>query len=313
MAGTVHATLDRTMTLSGLLLPDDRKYFAQTTDGATVAQHLADLSVETPSVTREGVQELRARTRVGILDPACVVARWSGPDRPSLILHHGNNERPFAFGRTAKNVLGRAILAPEPPEVNVVLLRAPFHGGSLREFMGAMGSLDRFIGMLAASVGLAERVSRSLRAAGSPRVAFAGVSLGGWVVNLHRTNYNSADVYLPIFAGAALAEVFLTSSYRRLTSRQALTDPERVRTLLNFEDAFAAVPDANVVALLARFDQYVDYERQRSCYGSHPVTVLRRGHVTGSLGFGPLRAHVLPHVLHGGSHGLHPGVLGARP
>lgn len=309
MDATVHATLDRMTTLSGLMLPDRRKYFAESTHGASVAEHLADLSVERPSVSREGVQELRARTRVGVLDPACLVARWCGPDRPSLILHHGNNERPFAFDRTAKNVLGRAILTPEPPDVNVVLLRAPFHAASLREYMGAMGSIDRFIAMLATSVELAEQVIRSLRAAGSPQVALAGVSLGGWVVNLHRTHHNTADTYLPVFAGAALAEVFLTSSYRRLTSRRALAQPARVRALLNFDDAFAAVPDANVIALLARYDQYIDYERQRSCYGSHPVTGLRRGHVTGSLGLVALREHVLSHVLGGLSHAPNLGVL----
>ncbi|WP_298584637.1 alpha/beta fold hydrolase [uncultured Kocuria sp.] len=64
MAGEVHAALDRAMALGGLLLPDHRKHVGGTTDGATVAEHLSDLSVEAPSVTREGVQGLRARRRV---------------------------------------------------------------------------------------------------------------------------------------------------------------------------------------------------------------------------------------------------------
>jgi hypothetical protein len=307
MAGEAHAALDRAATLGGVLLPDSRKYFAQDTGGATVAEHLAELSVEAPSVTRPGVQELQARTRAGVLDPACLVARWCGPDRPSLILHHGNNERPFAFGRTAKNTLGRAVLVPEPPDVNVILLRAPFHAGSLREFLGAMGSLDRFTAMLATSVALAEQVARSVRAEGSPRVVFAGVSLGGWVVNLHRTHHHTADAYLPVFAGAALAEVFLTSAYRRLTSRRALTDQQRVRDLLNFEDDFTSVPHADVAAMLARYDQYVDYDRQRPCYGDRPVTVLRKGHVTGAMSRAPLRAHVLSHVLGRQGHAPDPG------
>ncbi|MFI7495114.1 hypothetical protein ACH9D2_10395 [Kocuria sp. M4R2S49] len=299
MAGEAHAALDRAATLGGALLPDHRKYFGETTDGATVAEHLAELSVEAPSVTREGEQELRARTRAGVLDPACMVVRWCGPDRPTVILHHGNNERPFAFGRTAKNTLGRAVLVPEPPDANVFLLRAPFHAGSLREFLGAMGSLDRFTAMLATSVALADLVGRSARAEGSPRVVLSGVSLGGWVVNLHRTHHNTADAYVPVFAGAALAEVFLTSAYRRLTSRRAQADQERIRRLLDFEDAFTAVPGANVAAMLARYDQYVDYDRQRPCYGDRPVTVLRRGHVTGSLATAPLREHVLSHVVVG--------------
>jgi hypothetical protein len=296
MTGRGHAFLDRASTASGLLMRDRSKYFAETLDSATIAEHLDAITVEPFPVTSAGVHELRATSAVGVLDPACLVARWAGPDRPSLIIHHGNNERPFAFGRSAKNFLGKALLLPEPPDANVYVLRAAFHAGTLRQYMREIRSLERFVALLATSTALVEGVVDAVRAAGSPRVVVSGLSLGGWVTNLHRAHHGTADAYVPVFAGAALAEVFLSTPYRRLTSRRALAQPERLREVLTFEDDFMAVASDDVFPLMARYDQYIDLDRQRRCYGDRPVAVLDKGHVTGGLDAAALRAHVLGHV-----------------
>jgi hypothetical protein len=294
MTGRGHIAIDRAATLSGLVMRDRSKYFADSLDSVPLAEHVAAVSIEgSLPVTREGVHEMRARTLAGALDPACLVARWAGPHHPSLILHHGNNERPFALGRSAKNCLGKAVLQPVPPDVNVFVLRAPFHAGTLREYMREIRSLDRFAAMLATSVGVVEHVVGAVRDQGSPWVVVSGISLGGWVTNLHRSYHGTADAYVPVFAGAALAEVFVSSSYRRLTSRRALAHPEQLRAVLNFDADFAAVPGDDVFPLLARFDQYIDPERQRRCYGERPVAMLDKGHVTGGLDAAALRAHVL--------------------
>jgi hypothetical protein len=49
--------------------------------------------------------------------------------------------------------------------------------------------------------------------------------------------------------------------------------------------------------LLARYDQYVAFERQRCAYDDHPVAVLDQGHVTGGLHAAALREHVLAHLI----------------
>jgi hypothetical protein len=295
MAGGWHALLDRSATVSGLFMRDRAKYFSESVESVPLARHLDEVVIRPPQLEGEGRHELPTRTLVGELDPACWVYRWVGPDAPSLVVHHGNNERPFDLGRTAKNMLGKALVLPEPPEVNLVLLRAAFHAGGLKQYLAAVRSLDRFAAMIAASAASAEVVIQALRAQGSPHVALTGLSLGGWVTNLHRAHLGTADVYVPICAGAALDEVFTSSAYWRLTSRRGLGRPEALRDTLNFEAEFAAAAGP-VFPLLARYDQYIDQGRQAPCYGDAEVVVLDKGHVTAGLDAAALRRHVLAHT-----------------
>ena len=65
--------------------------------------------------------------------------------------------------------------------------------------------------LLSVSVKLIEALVQYLKSEGNGKIMVLGISLGGWVTNLHRSFYNSADIYVPIFAGAALGEVFVTS------------------------------------------------------------------------------------------------------
>lgn len=124
----------------------------------------------------------------------------------------------------------------------------------------------------------------------------AGTSLGGFVANRHCLHYNSADVYVPLLAGAALGDVFIDSVYSKGLSRVAKANAETVKALLNFDRDFATAPRDNVFPLLARYDQIVLYDRQRRCYGNRPVATLNRGHVTGALAHAELRRHVLQHL-----------------
>ncbi len=124
--------------------------------------------------------------------------------------------------------------------------------------------------------------SRASSATTAPATTVAGISLGGWITNLHHAYFNTADVYRPIFAGAAPDALFLESSYGRLTSGSACTRPERIRDVLNFEEAFSKRGPDNVYALLARYDQYVQLERQKTVYDPGHLTIMEAGHVTGS-------------------------------
>jgi len=125
-----------------------------------------------------------------------------------------------------------------------------------------------------------------LRSDGSGPVIVAGISLGGWSTNLHHAAFASADASAPIFAGAALAETFLTAA-------GALAAPELVRAALNFEASFAQGDQGRVHPLLARHDQYIDLDRQSASYVGVDLHVIEAGHVTGTLDAARLRAHLL--------------------
>jgi hypothetical protein len=293
----LHQFLDHYTVFLGGLLTGRRKFFSQSVDSPDFAALLDTTSVELPPIAEEGIYEVSAESPVGPLDPAFYVAQWLGPEHPTLIYHHGNNERPFDFGAFSKNTFKNIILDHRQTfKANLIALRAPFHR-SLRTYMERMTELRNFAAMLAVSVKLTEELVQWSRAqdegTNSVPVLLTGPSLGGWITNLHRAYYNSADFYAPMMAGAALDQVFLTSTYRRLTGPAAREDPEAVRQVLNFEESFAAVSSRNVAALLMRHDAIIEYERQRQCYDPACLTVHERGHTTGVLDYTALRAFLL--------------------
>lgn len=245
-----------------------------------------------PSLQAGAPVELAAETLVGRLDPAFWVYRWRGPQYPTLIVHHGNNERPFDLGRFAANTFRPVLMEGEPFLANLIILRAPFHR-STQEYMVKIGELSNFVAMLAVSVALIEELVWACKQQSDQPVLVTGISLGGWVTNLHRAYYNSADRYLPLLAGAALAEVFLTSGYQKLTGQPGRENPDILRHILNFEDEYVRVADNNVDPLLARHDQFIQFDRQKHCYGDRPIRVLGKGHIATALASGDLRQHLL--------------------
>ena len=118
----------------------------------------------------------------------------------------------------------------------------------------------------------------------------SGISLGGWIANLHHACFNTADEYRPIFAGATLDRLFIESAYRKLTAKSALEHPDTLTVSLNFEAAFARRPNTNVYLLMGRVDQYIVLEQQRSIYNPDQATIIDRGHITGSSDTEMLRA-----------------------
>jgi hypothetical protein len=47
---------------------------------------------------------------------------------------------------------------------------------------------------------------------------------------------------------------------------------------------------SNVYPLLARYDRISDIDRQSTCYGDLKITILNKGHITGSRAFKAIRA-----------------------
>lgn len=289
-----HAAIDvGTVKLSALLLRD-AKFFARTVDAEPLVDVAADATVDVGDPTTAGGHEVTVDTPLGAFDAAYLPWQWVGADAPTLIYHHGSGERPFDFGRFSSNSFRRLFVeSDERVPANVIAVRAPFHAGSNVEYARAMGDLENFVGMLAASAGLVEALAIRVGDRSAQPVLAAGISLGGFVTNVHRACFDHVDAYIPIFAGAALADLFVSSAYRALVADSARRQSARLRETLDFVDSFTAVDDTDCYPLLARHDQFVAFDRQRPSYDGLPLSVLDKGHVTGSLATSALRDHVL--------------------
>ncbi|MFO7952914.1 MAG: hypothetical protein R6U91_08970 [Bacillota bacterium] len=249
-----------------------------------------------PDIKGKGTYEVPAQTALGKLDPAFRVASWKGSDYPTIIYHHGNNERPFDNKPFVNNTFKNIFLAANPPvPANLIVVRAPHHR-SFRLYMKHMGHLATFTAVMAVSTIMVENLTR-YAIGKNTRVAVSGISLGGWITNLHRAFFNTANIYIPLLAGTKPADVFTYSIYRKLTAPQARNNPEALEKILDFKDKFLEVKDKNVFPLLGRYDQIIRYEKQKESYGDlHPVAAIDRGHVTASLAVDQLRSHILTHL-----------------
>jgi len=286
-----HIFADNLTARAGGLIAGKNKFFSSSIDSGSFAELARSIEVSVPAISGEGTFELVAGTPDGPLGAAFRVEKWAGSGYPTLIYHHGNNERPFDYRKGAKNTfLNIFVKERDAFPMNLLVVRAPYHDLPLKEYQEKITDLKNFMYMIAVAVRLNEEIIRTLPA-GRP-VATAGISLGGWVTNLHRTLYNTSAIYIPLMAGSFLGELFLRSSYRRLTGPLALDHPERIRQLLNFNPAFSEVPSVNVFPLLARYDRFIEYEVQKKSYNGYALRTLEAGHVTGALNARELRSHI---------------------
>lgn len=292
-----HVVRDRISLAAAALKSGRNKFFSRSVDSSAIPELLGEISLTAPEITGEGQFDLVARLPARQLDPAFFVAQWPGKNFPTILYFHDFGERPFVFHRWAKNTFRHIFLEAHPQiHANLIVMRAPFHALPRPLFGRVMGEMSAFTAMLAVSVRMAENLVLYLRKRGRGRILLSGMGLGGGVANLHRAFFNSADIYLPLLAGAGLGDVFLDSDFRWLTGKAALSNPEAVRRILNFDELFARVPENNVFPLMARYDRIVRLERQRRCYGARPVEILDKGHVTAAGSAERLRAHILRHL-----------------
>ena len=296
-----HEFVDVATTRLSALLVGDAKVFAGSLDSPRIGDVVAGSRVPDlggVDLDDPAVRSVDVETPVGTFEAAYRPWRWLGPEHPTLLYHHGSGEDPLDFGRFSSNSFRRLFDggAFDVP-VNLLALRAPFHDGSTRAYARAMGELSNFVGMVASSTALVEGLRAGLVEAGCPAVTVSGISLGGFVTNLHRAyledaRFGAADRYVPMFAGAALGEMFVSSVYRWMTGELARSNADRLREVLDFVDAFHAVESGGCSPLLARYDRIAEYDRQLPSYAGMDVAVLEKGHVTGALATGSLRTHL---------------------
>lgn len=283
-----HVFLDKMTIYSSMALLARSKYFRDGAQSETVGEMVTAVSLDIPPISGPGLVELTAQTPVGPLDPAFRVANWSDEPGPVIIYHHGTNENPpeMSFNKILAGK-GTAV------SVNLIFVRAPFNS-SLRAFTASIAQVRNYAAMLATSSVVIEGLVNRCRAQGMGPILVSGISLGGFVTNLHHTYYNSADAYAPLLAGPVMEDVLLKSIYHKLIVAPDVETQRQVARALSFAADYTAVSHLNLFPLLARHDQYIRYEVQRAAYGADvPVAVLDKGHVSGALAYADLRNHLL--------------------
>jgi alpha-beta hydrolase superfamily lysophospholipase len=296
MTVDVHGLVDLSAVRLGALVTRGERVFGRSVESPPLVDVADNATADVDGLDTVTSEErtVVVDTPVGAFEAASLTWQWLGPTHPTIVYHHGGGERPFENGRLGLNTFRRLFVEAERSvPANVVAIRAPYHDRPTREYLRAMGDLENFVGMVAAAVGLVEAVIDYLVDRTDAPVVVSGVSLGGFVTTLHRARFDTADRYVPILAGAALGELFVSAAYRRLTARSARRRPTRLRATLDFETAFTEVETENCAPLLARYDRIVEYDAQRPTYRGIPVSVMNRGHLTGALATGALRRFIL--------------------
>ena len=289
-----HIFIDRLTIFIASLVAGKKKFFSASADSSTFGELIQEIDFEMPEINGENTYDLAIENKNGNLDAAFRVEKWLGFNYPTIIYHHGNNERPFDYRKSAKNTFFNIFVKSRSAfDANIIVVRAPFHNCSLKEYQEKMTILENFMSMIACSVKINEAIIKRIREKNQAPVYTSGISLGGWVTNLHRSLYNTSTVYIPLLAGTFLGEVFAVSQYKKLTGKYALDNLEKVRSLLNFNDLFMKIEQKNVFPLLAEYDQFIEFRIQKESFHGLDIKSMKAGHVTASLSTNIIREHIL--------------------
>jgi predicted esterase YcpF (UPF0227 family) len=265
-------------------------YFSQNVQSPRISELLPVVNIDPLNIEGEGYYSTKVVYRDTQEEAACRVAQWKGYDYPTIIYHHGAAEGSYdlSFNKILAN-------HKDMMDANLIVVQALFNHNN-REFMQSITSLFRYALLLASSTKLVEALIEQLRNRGNQRILVTGTSLGGFVTNLHFTYFHSADCYIPLLAGARLADVFLDSDYRKVTSKQVKTFEKEVRSCLNFDEDLRKRDQANLFPLLALFDRIIRYGTHSQDFTRGQVTAIPFGHATGAIKFKLLREHILSHL-----------------
>ena len=281
-----HEAVDRLhgAVLSRLVPP----VFRQGLDSPPWTAHLAATQVSLPALTARRHYTITTPTVVGTVTAGFQIRWGPRPDVPVIVYHHGIAEMPYdkSFRGICRGML--------PTQAHLVAIRAPFHRTWL-DVRSGLRTLAHFMAMCAVAVQLGEAVRQAVLARGARGSLVAGLSLGGFLTILHHLQFGTANGYVPLLAGPDLAHAFLATPWRRCLATLPRRHPAPVQALLDWRQAFQVSDTRRVRPLLARYDRTMPYAYHAACYADSgvPVVTLERGHMTGSLAFAALRAHVL--------------------
>ncbi len=284
---SIHKIVDKVSLGASSMAFKKSKYFRDSIESKSLKKNIKAISIQLPEINGVGLYEFKVSTLAGDFDTAFKVAQWKGKNYPTIIYHHGAAEIPFDYG--FKKIFP---IHKENINANLILIRAPFHR-KIKEFLNNIHTLDKYVAMLSTSVQLMESLVQYSKNNTDKSVILTGVSLGGFSTNLHHTYFNSADVYKPLLSGTKMAQALLESAYSGMISTFAKENSEKVKEILDFTADFKKVDNKNVFALLSKHDQVVYFENEYSIYLSENLTVINKGHATGSSAFKVLRKHIV--------------------
>jgi hypothetical protein len=143
-------------------------------------------------------------------------------------------------------------------------------------------TLSRYLATLAVAVAATEHVLSVV----DGRTVVAGYSLGGFVTNRHHVHLDTAETYVPMMAGTAHGEIFLTTVPAAST---ALDRAYHLRQRLNFTDVWREREHDHVHPVLGRYDRLNRLAVQRASYPGVDPTTWPVGHLRGIGAHGRIR------------------------
>lgn len=268
----------------------NNKYFSSTCDSRTLIEILAFLEVDIPIINGSGYYKSNVIYEGKIEEAAFRIEKWKGFNYPTIIYHHGAAEGSY-------DLSFNKILANKKNDIdaNLIAIQAIFNHSN-KEFIESIKDLSSYSLLLASSARLIEEIISQIKQKGDSKIIVVGTSLGGFVTNIHFTYFNSAQTYIPLLAGARLADVFLNSEYSKVTSKNIYNRKDLVKTVLNFDKDFIAVEQSNIFPLFAKYDQIVKYYVHNQDFLKENITTINYGHSTGATKFKLLRNHILKYL-----------------
>ncbi|HNW81832.1 MAG TPA: hypothetical protein PKG52_02975 [bacterium] len=289
----IHIFIDRAIVHLMKLVSGKRRIFSKSIESLPFEELIRTISLKVPVINGEGLYEVEAQTPQGIMNPAFKVVRWLGNDYPTFIYHHGNSEKPFKIRRFARNTFFKVFLnTNDPVEANLIALCSPMHTIPVSEYQRKMTELGNFTSALSVMAVLVENIISQLKPEVTKPIIVSGISFGGFVTNLHRAFFNTADKYIPLLASSSFELVFYQSIFKNLASELVLQNPEKLRQIVNFDEKFMENKNKNLFPLLGRYDQYINLEEHSKCYEGHPLVIVEKGHVTTAFSAETMRNHI---------------------
>ena len=224
-------------------------FFSDGLDSSPLVDVYSSIKVSFPQITGEGVYTGVTEGSAFGAVPTLNVLRWCGDGAQCILYLHPTGE--FPYDLSAKKIFFHRAF---PENISIAVLRAPFHE-SVHSCNQCTKNLSQFAEMVAVSAQGVEEVVSDFRARGIKTIV-CGLKLGGWIANLHHALSDTADIYIPIFAGSGFGDIFIDSAFASCVSPKAKKNHQKVRRVLNFDDSFLSRSrHSKVYPLLAMHDR----------------------------------------------------------
>ncbi|OEF97588.1 hypothetical protein [Desulfuribacillus alkaliarsenatis] len=294
-----HGLLDRLGATIGAYVYRKNLFFSESINTKPIKEVIPNTDLDMESIEHGDWQKVTATSPIGQFNGKYLVYKWIGNDVPTICFIHGSGEQPYKFDYFSSNSFRKIFTKEFDIDANLILLMAPFHEGTQNDYIKALDSLENYVGMLATTTVILDALASRLRVDGLQGKIYAvGVSLGGWVVNLHRAYFRGkVDYYVPMIAGTRLHDVFTTSNYSKLTARKALDNVEVLKEILDFEEDFLDNKKNDCYPLLARYDRLVELDVQKNGYKGMELKIINKGHFTGMEAITEFRNHIKNVIL----------------